>query len=136
MRPYDKRRSFRHNALTGATIRTKSARSASRCTAHRSAIEEVRPTGFEPVTLGSEDYQRIPATSLSSNDLGEQPSGRAANGECGRVRTCQGGAPSDATPLPAITFIAAAWPRLKPHVREAILTLVSAGLCTEEVRSG
>jgi hypothetical protein len=51
----DERRSFRRNALTRATIRTEGCDSASPCTTKNGREKEVRPTGFEPVTLGSED---------------------------------------------------------------------------------
>jgi len=51
----DERRSFRRNALTGATIRTKRARSASCRIPNNDGNIKIRPEGLEPPTLGSED---------------------------------------------------------------------------------
>jgi hypothetical protein len=81
--------------------------------------------------------------SLKDNELPEQRSGLAASGQRRPDAACPSMASFDAVvaaslhcnnePLsPAVAQIAAAWPGLPPHIRDAILTLVDAGKTRNE----
>ncbi len=83
----------------------------------------VRPTGFEPVTLGSEDYCAAGATINDSNEL-RQTSDAV-------VPTV---VPSASEPVPSpqlptdLARIVATWERLPNAIKAAILALVQAAV--------
>jgi hypothetical protein len=66
------------------------------------------------------------SNSLNDNQLPDEPSGLAACGQRQSCPVCHSLATADTEIASAFQFVAAAWPDLPPHIREAILALVNA----------
>jgi hypothetical protein len=56
--------------------------------------------------------------------------------ECGGGNQCPCSSPGDSEFSPSIQYIADAWPRLQPHIREAIFTLIDATLRQQQLEGG
>jgi hypothetical protein len=70
------------------------------------------------------------------NNLEKQGSALGVSWECGGGNECPCSSPSDTAFSPSIRYIADAWPRLQPHVREAIFTLIDATLRQQQLEGG
>jgi hypothetical protein len=67
--------------------------------------------------------------SLSEEELEKQSSELAANGQQSAGPYCQLEASYDASVGgPSVRYLTEAWPKLPPHLKEAVITLVDAAL--------
>jgi hypothetical protein len=73
---------------------------------------------------------------LPENDLRNAEPSLGVSCECGGGNECPCSSPSDTEFSPSIQYIADAWPRLQPHVREAIFTLIDATLRQQQLEGG
>jgi hypothetical protein len=81
----------------------------------------VRPTGFEPVTLGSEDYCASRATINDPNEL------RQTSDAVVPVLVPSASDPAQEPQIPAdLARLGAEWDRLPDAIKNAILALVQA----------
>lgn len=88
---------------------------------------------------GSQQLRR-PSTessnALPENGLRHDDPSLGVSWECGGGNECPFSSPGDTEFSPSIQYIADAWPRLQPHVREAIFTLIDATLRQQQLEGG
>jgi hypothetical protein len=117
----DARNSGRRKPTTGRELCADSRPDASLCIATHARRNEIRPAGFEPATLGSEDCCALDVTTKYDAELGETR-------ECEvpiLVPSLSDYAPGADIPSD-LADVVAAWPDLPDAIKAGVLALVRA----------